>query len=231
MRAVQEPRSIDRSNTSEIEENELDFLIVIIIGFGTVVGIIFLLRPWHLRWGATDDEIKRSMPGDEILENPTYKTTRAITIDAPVSDVWPWLVQMGYRRGGMYTYDTIDRIMGILDEPSADRILPEFQQLEVGDVIPMGSGPDWPVKSIEHESSLVVFIDMPSMKFSWCWELQGINRTQTRLILRIRTLIAKVNPLMIPFFHLIDFGSFLMTRRHLLGIKERVEANPLMFAS
>jgi hypothetical protein len=209
----------------------LNIIIVIIIGLGTVVGLIFLLRPWHLRWGATDDEVKRSMAGDEILENPTYVTTRAITIHAPVSEVWPWLVQMGHRRGGLYTYDTIDRLMGVLDGPSADRILPEFQQLMVGDVIPMGQGPDWPVKSIEPERSLVVFIDMPSMKFSWCWELQESNRAQTRLILRIRTFITKVNPLMIPIFHLIDFGSFLMTRKHLLGIKERVEANPLRFES
>src|SRR3990170_5394959 len=91
------------------------------------------LREPILTWGATADEAVRRLPGDELLENADLVATRAMTIQAPASAVWPWLVQMGPGRGGAYTYDWIENLLGI-DIHSADRILPEFQQLEVGDV-------------------------------------------------------------------------------------------------
>ena len=85
----------------------------------------FVYRPWALRWGSTDEEIARAMPGDELLTDPSFNATRAVTINATPEEIWPWLVQIGYRRAGFYSYDRLDND-GV---PSADRILPEYQGL------------------------------------------------------------------------------------------------------
>ena len=109
---------------------------------GTLVGLViavlafivyrFAIRPWHLRWGATDEESARAMPGDELLPD-ARPATRAITVAAPPEAIWPWLVQLGYGRAGWYSYDWIDNDF----KRSADRILPEHQHLDVGDEILM----------------------------------------------------------------------------------------------
>ena len=77
------------------------------------------------------------MPGDELVSRPMMGYTRAITIDAPPDDVWPWLVQIGQGRGGLYSFDGLENLVGC-DIHSADRILPDFQRLEVGDLIRLG---------------------------------------------------------------------------------------------
>jgi hypothetical protein len=100
--------------------------------------------------------------------------------------------------------------------------MPEFQHLEVGDVIPMGSGPSWPVAAIEPNQSLLVVIREPGMEYTWSWGLYELDEGTTRLVLRIHTRLTR--PLLIPFFHIFDLGAFLMTRKHLLGIKQRAEA-------
>jgi hypothetical protein len=97
--------------------------LIVIAGAAALAVYLLWIRPWYLRWGATDAEVERAMPGDEEIENPTHVTTRAVTIKARPAEIWPWLVQMGYQRGGMCSYDGIDRLLGILDRPSADRIL------------------------------------------------------------------------------------------------------------
>jgi hypothetical protein len=83
-------------------------IVIVIAGAAALAVYLFWIRPWHLRWGATDAEVERAMPGDDELENPTHVATRAVTIRARPAEIWPWLVQMGYQRGGMYTYDWID---------------------------------------------------------------------------------------------------------------------------
>src|SRR5678816_4093677 len=95
-------------------------------------------RRWMARWGTTPDEVARVMPGDALIANPTHSAMDAVTVFAAPEDIWPWLAQMGYQRGGLYSYDWLDRLFGILDRPSADRILPEFQRLAVGDAISLG---------------------------------------------------------------------------------------------
>jgi hypothetical protein len=179
------------------------------------------IRPWFLTWGATKSEIAASMTGDEIISHPTEVSTRAVTIKAQAEDVWSWLVQMGHQRGGLYTYDWIDRLLGALDRPSAERILPEFQHLEVGDVIPIGNGPDWPVIDLEPNHFLLVHIQERGMEYTWAWGLNELDESHTRLVLRIRSRLTK--PLLVLLFHLADPGSFLMTRQHLLGIKRRAQ--------
>ena len=97
-----------------------------------------LIRRPIRTWGATSEEARSRLPGDDLLEEADGVSTRAITINAPVAAVWPWVAQMGPSpRGGAYTYDWIENLVG-LDMHSVDRLLPEFQHPEVGDTIALG---------------------------------------------------------------------------------------------
>jgi len=106
-----------------------------LVGAAALVYFWFL-RDWHLHWGATPQETRGEVAGDDLMPEPDIVATRAVEIDAPPSAIWPWLVQMGPGRGGAYTYDWIERRLGI-DIHNSDRIIPEFQHLKVGDEIPM----------------------------------------------------------------------------------------------
>jgi hypothetical protein len=98
----------------------------------------FSLRRWFVTWGSTPAERSRVMSGDRTITDPTYTATLGVTIHASARCIWPWLVQMGNGRGGLYSYDWLDRLFGYLDHPSANRVLPEFQHLAAGDEIPIG---------------------------------------------------------------------------------------------
>ena len=116
----------------------------------------FPFRRWMARWGTTPSDLTRVMAGDSLIVDPTYSGTMALIVNAPPEHIWPWLVQMGYQRGGLYSYDWLDRLFGFLDRPSATRVLPEHQHLAVGDEIPLGRGPAWPVAATD-----------PLAR--WCW--------------------------------------------------------------
>jgi hypothetical protein len=107
-------------------------------GAGLLAVYMRLVRPWTLRWGATDAEVGRPLPGDQLMTRPGFKATRAITIAARPEHIWPWLVQLGSGRAGWYAIDRIDNA-GV---PSAQTIRPELQDLQVGDRIPMIAGKD-----------------------------------------------------------------------------------------
>ena len=188
------------------------------------LGLLYWLpvRWWMNRWGATPAEVSRAMAGDSLILHPTYSGTTAITVKARPEQIWPWLVQIGYRRGGLYSYDWLDRLFGFLDRPSATRILPEFQHLEVGDRIPMGQGPSWPVAVVEPNRALV--LDMRNLGgLDWVWQfgLYAVDGTHTRLVsrscVRARKLWARA------LTHAIEPSGFVMTRRMLLGLKQRAE--------
>ena len=174
-------------------------------------------------WGATEAEARRPMHGDNEVKRPMSVSTNAVSIRARAADIWPWLVQMGYRRGGMYSYDRIDRLLGILDRPSANRIIPEFQHLEVGDVIPMGKPPSWPVKAIEPNKSLLIVIREPGVEVTWCFMLDETDDNQTRLVLRVRSRLA-MTPMLLLSLPIMYPGQYLMIRKMLLGIKQRAES-------
>src|SRR5499427_8295475 len=124
-----------------------------------------LFRRPCLTWGATPEEAARELPGDDLLADPHIISTRAITIDAPPSAVWPWLVQMGSGRGGVYTYDWIENLFG-LGMRSADAILPQFQDLKQGDALPLGPGrPLMRVEVFEPERALGVRFE----DGNWVW--------------------------------------------------------------
>ena len=183
----------------------------------------FPLRRWMGRWGTTSSDPSRVMAGDGLIVNPTFVYTMAATVNAQPEHIWPWLVQMGYQRGGLYSYDWLDRLFGFLDRPSATRILPEFQRLTLGDHIPLGRGPSWPVAVIEPNRALV--LDMRNMGgFDWVWQfgVYAVDEKRTRLVSRscVRTQTAWAR----LFTYAIEPAGFLMTRRMLLGLKQRAES-------
>jgi len=182
-----------------------------------------LARLRNFGWGATEAETKRPMPGDDEVKRPMSVSTNAVSIRASAAEIWPWLVQMGYRRGGMYSYDRIDRLLGILDRPSANRIIPEFQHLEVGNVIPMVKPPSWPVKAIEPNRSLLIVIKEPGVEVTWCFMLDEIDDKQTRLVLRVRSRLT-MTPMLLLSLPIMYPGQYLMSRKMLLGIKKRAES-------
>jgi len=183
----------------------------------------FPIRRWMSRWGATASDLARVMAGDGLLVDPTYSGTTVVVVDAAPEHIWPWLVQIGYQRGGLYSYDWLDRLFGYLDRPSATCILPQFQHLAVGDEIPLGRGPGWPVAILEPNRALV--LDMRNLgAFDWVWQfgLYAMDEKRTRLVsrsrVRTRTTWARL------FTYAIEPAGFLMTRRMLLGLKWRAEA-------
>lgn len=130
-------------------------LALVALPVAAVVAYIRWFRPWQLTWGATPAEVARALPGDELVPRPTSKATRAITIRATPSEIWPWLVQVGLTRAGWYRYDLLDN----LGRRCATRIIPELQRLEVGDVVPMS--PD------EKQGMRVLDLDPPrSMRWA-----------------------------------------------------------------
>ncbi len=178
---------------------------------------ILFIRPWHLRWGATDEEVQRSIPGDDQVPHPMLQATRAVTIRATAAEIWPWLIQMGYRRAGWYSYDILDN-EGI----HVNRIIPELQHLEVGDVMKTDAEGGFTVAAIDPNRSLVLVIRNLYAQISSTIFLDEIDKEQTRLIIRLR---ANYKPgLWTTLFYLIfEPGDFVMMRKEMLGIKQRVE--------
>lgn len=178
-------------------------------------------RPWCLSWGAGQAEVDRALPGDDLLPDPDVITTRAVTVDAPPEAVWPWLAQMGSGRGGLYTYDWIENLLG-LHMKSVDVILPQFQDIRVGDAQTLGkSGPTLRVAICEKNHTLVFRSD--DGNWVWAFLLQPL-RGSTRLLSRNR--IAVPGPSIVTrcfYRYLMEPGSLLMERKMLLGIKERAQ--------
>jgi hypothetical protein len=179
---------------------------------------------WHKRcltWGATADEVGGQMPGDDLMPNPDLQTTRAITIEAPPGAIWPWLVQMGSGRGGAYTYDWIENLFA-LDMHSANEILPQFQDLKVGDALPLGSkAPRLRVEVLDPDRALVV----RSEDGNWVWAF-GLypEGKHTRLVSRNRIKTPGASaPARLAYTVVMEPGSLVMERRMLLGIKQRAE--------
>jgi len=180
------------------------------------------LRRWLLHWGATPEDVDRVMPGDELVPEPGMETTRAVTIAAPPGAVWPWLVQMGSGRGGAYTYDRIENLLG-LNMHSADTILPQFQDLQVGDALPLGTGgPVLHVVVLDPERALAFRSD--DGRWLWSFQLYPADGG-TRLVSRNRITVADPSLWRRAFDRgFMEPGSLIMERKMLLGIKRRAEA-------
>ncbi len=185
------------------------------------LGYPLVLRKKCLTWGATPEEVSRPLPGDELMPDPDIVATRAISISAPPSAVWPWLVQMGSGRGGAYTYDWIENLLGLAMR-SADQVLPQFQQLKVGDELALGPGrPKMRVEVLEPERALTVRFEDGTWVWIFALTPEGDG---TRLISRNRiTVPGAALPVRLFNLYVMEPGSLMMEVKMLSGIRERAE--------
>jgi len=215
---------------------------IVAAGWATYAGV----RRWRATWGVVPDEADRRLPGDDLVPSARSSDTRGITIDAPPELVWPWLVQMGYRRGGWYSIDQLD-----MRGASANRIVDDWQTLALGDVMPTHPGGGFAVKALEPNHALVLYADTASMQprdevteevpaglavsgafmsatpgefaASWAFVLVPMGARQTRLIERVRYWGADGNAMSNVALSLFGFGVFVMMQRQMIGIRTRAE--------
>jgi hypothetical protein len=197
--------------------------IMAVLALVGVVMAFYLIwaRPYQLRWGATDKEVKRQMPGDEINRYPTFLATRAITIQGTPEEIWPWLLQMGYGRAGFYAYDIFENLGSPRGIRSADDILPEFQQLKAGDEMPISAAGGLSFYAIEPNRFLIWKGDEEYGGFIWA--LYPLDTNHTRLVSRARLSYRWNKPTQLAFDLLTEFSDHLAVRKILQGVKGRVE--------
>ena len=181
------------------------------------------LRPWYERWGATPAEVQLPLLGDELVPHPTIARTKAVTIQAPPEAVWPWLIQLGQDKAGLYSYELIENRLLACDIHNSERIVPEWQQLQVGDLVRLypkdrQGPPPYTVAAVEPRTALVLGHPEPGGQWfdTWQFALLPVEGGGTRLIHRVR---AKS----MGAWDGLHFGYFSMERAMVLGIKQRAE--------
>ena len=231
-------------------------LFLFLVGAVASLAITYMvvLRPRIKAWGVDPIETEAALAGDELIAEPMATETRGVTIDAPVSQVWPWLVQMGFGRAGWYSFESMDRRY-----KSADAILPEFQKLEPGEIMPIYQGGGFEVRTVNPEHALVLYTDSSIMNrqaqaapdaeptngeaskskstmsmrmggdfsASWAFILNPTPDGQTRLVERFRVKATGNMPANALMQELMSTGIVLMARKQMLGIKDRAERPPV----
>jgi hypothetical protein len=160
-----------------------------------------LLRPRLLTWGASAEEARAALPGDDVVA-ARWQTTRAVSVAAPARQVWPWLVQMGYGRAGWYSYDRLERLVGagrFTDGGSARRVIPELQHLPVGGVVPLSDAGGLTVVVSAPDTALVLHLrmnlrtggaagphDRAVLDWTWAFVLVPTGGSSCRLVARVR---------------------------------------------
>ncbi len=199
---------------------------VLLVLFGILVVLAALAIYSYIQVRATPSERARPLAGDNLILQPLGSVDNAITISRPPHDVWPWLAQMGSGRAGWYAFDFIDNG----GHPSAERILPEYQNIGVGNIFPAlpGATDVFVVAQCDPEHSLVLAWRLPSGKYqtTWAFVLEQPQPGQTRLIVRGRV-APGYRPYGLPQWLAILTGAmahFIMQRKQLLGIARRAES-------
>jgi hypothetical protein len=191
-----------------------------------VVSTVAALRSRALSWGATHAEVDAALPGDELVLHAGLSTTRAVTIQADPAAVWPWVAQLGQGRGGFYSYDALENLVGC-DIHSADEIVAEWQAVEVGDEVRLHPDAGLRVAVVEPGRALVLRGEVPMgsapppYDFTWAFVVSDAPDGNTRLLVRERYgYVQGWAPLLVEP---VSWVSFVMSRRMLLGIRDRAE--------
>jgi hypothetical protein len=207
-------------------------------GGGLLVAYLGLLRPRMARWNASDAEVHGPHPGDELVPHPLLQTTLSITIQAPAEQAWPWLVQIGYGRGGFYSYDRLERLAGLEGLHSAHSIDPELQKLKRGDTLQISPVTPMMVEVFQKNRAMVLHTVMspltaqvvdrrnlppPWIDWSWAFLLAPLDASSCRLTSRVRATYAPYLPLWPLIALVIEPASFIMDRKMLETIKKRAE--------
>ncbi|CAN5657228.1 hypothetical protein BH09ACT8_BH09ACT8_14390 [soil metagenome] len=191
--------------------------------------LLYSLRRYFRNWGTTKQECQMPLPGDELMRAPVLQTTEGVRIDRPAGEVWPWLLQMGQDRGGLYGYQILENSIG-LHHRNAGRIHPEWQHLSPGDVIrlaPTGwlglrDGIALGVAHVVDEQSIVLDVTPPSLPWEAVWSFHLIPHGDDRCRLLIRSRVALRHPGEVLLAEMAGPATALMTRGMLLGIRRRV---------
>jgi hypothetical protein len=193
---------------------------------GAKAAWILLARPRYLRWGATDQECDEALPGDDLILPADLAATRAITVRASIVQVWPWIAQLGQGRGGFYSYDFLENLVGC-DIHSADRVVPEWQDVEVGGEVKLHREVPLRVAAVEPGRSLVLRGGVPMgsspppYDFTWAFALREQPDNTTRLLVRDRYGYTRWwAPLLVEP---VEAASFVMSQKMLRGIRDRAE--------
>jgi hypothetical protein len=193
---------------------------------GSAAAYLLVVRLWQLRWGATEEERDATLAGDDLLPNPDLIATRAITVHALADQVWPWIAQLGQGRGGFYSYDALENLVGC-EIHSADRVVPEWQDLKVGDQVNLAPEVGLGVAGVEPGRALVLRGGVPMgtvpppYDFTWAFVVREQPDGTTRLLVRERYAYTQrwapwlVEPVAVV--------AFVMTQRMLRGIRDRAE--------
>lgn len=202
-----------------------------------VLPLSSLLRGWYNRWGATDEEVVVPLPGDDLVPHARHGYTRAITIHAPVGQVWPWLVQMGQQRGGLYSYDGLENLAGCHIH-TTDRIVAAWQDTQPGDLVHLGPEgyPCMEVHTIEPERAFILRgADLQTGQpverrqplphndaiTTWQFVLDKQDEHTTRLIIRQRL---DYSPDQWLLWRIVEPINFVMEQKMMRTIKQRAEA-------
>jgi hypothetical protein len=205
---------------------------VAVAASGSVAQLAFSGRRHLLRWGATDEEIAATQPGDGLISDANVTATRAITIRRSPDVIWPWIAQIGQGRGGFYSYDFLENLLGF-DIHSADRVVPEWQRLEVGDEVRLAAKAGLNAAIVEPGHALVLqgslpIAQRPPFDSTWAFILDAQPDGTTRLLSRERYGYKRWwAPFVVEPTQAI---SFVMSRKMLLGIRERAERSPMSLA-
>jgi hypothetical protein len=204
-------------------------MIIALWALGTAVYLIFLW-PWMRTWGATEAEINAVLPGDEIVPEANIRSTKGITVQAPPQAIYPWLLQIGVDRGGMYSYDWLENLFG-LNVHTTEQIVPEYQNVQIGDFwrftpqdYVLSPGPGLYVQQlIENEAVLLCFgvegkPNEPCIN-TWQFVLAPQADGSTRLLLRSNMAIEQEAPIKLTYF-----VQFIMERKMLLTLRELAES-------
>jgi hypothetical protein len=187
---------------------------------------LLLGRRWQLRWGATAQELAEPLPGDELITGPDLTATRALTVRAAADRVWPWIAQLGQARGGFYSYDFLENLAGC-DIHSADRVVPEWQDVTAGDKVGLHPEVALEVTAVDPGRSLVLRSAVPDgnapppFGFTWAFALRPGPDGATRLIVRER--YAYTRPWARFVVEPVAVIDFVMTQKMLRGIRSRAE--------
>lgn len=201
--------------------------------FGALAaGYVFAVRPWHLRWGASDEELTEVLPGDDVKPDAGIQVTHAITINARAEIVWKWLVQIGQDRGGFYSYDWLENFFG-LQIHNAEEINSDWQNLKIGDWVrsahkgwlggKLDNKAGWFVVGLEPNRFLVLRDEIE--RGSWAFVLKPRGENQTRLIVRVRGEEARSFGRKLLNYGLFEPAHFIMERKMLLTLKEKAESS------
>lgn len=198
------------------------------VALAGALAAIVALRGRYLQWGATHAEVNAALPGDELIFGVDLTATRAVTVQAGADAVWPWIAQLGQGRGGFYSYDFLENVIGC-DIHSAEHVMPEFQDIAVGDKVGLAPQVSLVVASLNPGRSLVLrggipIADFaPPYDFTWAFTLRDAPDNATRLVVRER--YAYTRPWARLLVEPTEAVSFVMSKKMLLGIKHRAETN------